>query len=1402
MLRHPRIINCLLANGVLAVTVWATMGICIVGVAFAAAPDVNKANALKGLRADVDNTDVYLNDSFEASDALHQVQGLIRRNRWSDAASLLQSTSDRFGDKLIRISLGHYAGLQQHIHNLIARWPARGIDSYRKLYERELKNALSSLISKHDITKLLPLFDRYFCTRLAGEMADTIGQLAVESGDLALAEYVYQRVLDHHPDTEQHAQLYRSRLIIISSMKKNNIHIAEVDKQTFSIWMGREKKTEEILSHIEKNFQPVNYNISPQDWPIFGGNETRNRQTSTKVDELGLLWKHLFNEKKGSTPSSPSHEPPPSDQNLARKLTIHPIVNDGMVVIQNSREIIAIRLNTGKVLWRYLPEDQVAEMGYLDDRPAGWDAATIHGGRVYASLPGDAMPYYSYDSSRNPHELICLDAKNGKVIWQLSQHHFEDRFSEIHFDSSPIVRLGYLYIVGRRRRSFGFEDCYLFRINALTGKVESQTHLGSASTGSFGSHPATKASAALHGDTVYVCSNLGTVAAISAHTGNVRWLRLYDRDKEGSSGHRTSSDVYPWRFQPVIYSDDQIVIWPTDSSSVMILSAEDGRLLKSIPADILGNMEMLLGVHDGVICGAGPRVACFDLAKNEVSWSQALPENTRLFGVGAWVGDRLMIPTTRGVSTFQLADGQRSDIAWSTDTRGGNLLPLPEYVLVADHESVSAYVRKSDIFKSLRDRMTAAPTDPAPALEMAEIALRSGEIEDALNALKEADRRANLDSLQLNAAVQQRLFQDAIEFANTLSERVALQENILDDLFHLAAQYAPDMTTNLQYRLRFATWYENQNKSQRALRLYQQILQDRTLRNLPIQPRSETSSRASIEATDRIAALITLHGRSIYQTYESQASQWLESGRQAQDITWLTRVVETFPNSLAAPRAMIAHGELLALRDQPVEAATLFARAYHRYTKNVDRPGLLKKIADAYERAGNKEHAYRWLSKAANEHPSVTFDHNGHMLSFLQYRSHLDDVRKKIEPTRPNIAIPINKTYEKSFGPKTTLLKPRFADHPLSQWSQYYVYAEEGIVAINPKDGRERWDQPAQVKSHVELLVATDHVALFSTLQSVIALDATSGKLVWKLGHEDNNPNAGIDWEAANIFRSHTLNGNRLISVRDNGKVYCTDIENGNTIWSQDYQPAPKSILFVADPWAAYHYVQDGKVVLALVDPATGKRTTTFHTNITRPVEEIFTTLDGQIIVVTSRSLTSYDIETKKKRWHVSLTGTMQRASLLLDLDAVYFSQDSREVQKVNLEDGRIIWLTEQLLERSEDDITVTKEGNYLIVSTNHSVNALDPVTGLILWRGTTSHQPRLISRLLTKSYVVAVDLEGGPEQKQSVAFFYDHRNASGVIPQGGSVNLGTLEDIRMIMAVDHTLLIQTGSTIHGYTQP
>ena len=105
-------------------------------------------------------------------------------------------------------------------------------------------------------------------------------------------------------------------------------------------------------------------------------------------------------------------------------------------------------------------------------------------------------------------------------------------------------------------------------------------------------------------------------------------------------------------------------------------------------------------------------------------------------------------------------------------------------------------------------------------------------------------------------------------------------------------------------------------------------------------------------------------------------------------------------------------------------------------------------------------------------------------------------------------------------------------------------------------------------------------------------------------------------------------------------------------------------------------YFQNDKIVIARVDLATGTRFETIHTEIGQPVQSIFTSLDGQTIIITSRSITSFDAESKKQLWQTKTSGNIQQTSLVLDLDAVYFSQDLRELQKISMDDGHTIWQT------------------------------------------------------------------------------------------------------------------------------
>ncbi len=1376
-----------------------------------APPDPGDKPAAESPRAALDNPDVYVNDSFEASDALVKAQALAHRGRWADAAQLLQRAMDRAEHRLVRVSPDSYTGIRAHISNLIARWPQAGITEYRRLFESELESALKNIVRPRAPGEYLALFERYFAAAGAARLADTIGQLALEAGDLTLAEHVYSRVVETHPDAALHAPRYRAMLTVIAAMRGDPPQPTGEESAVKLRWMGQDRFVKEIVEEIRRSFRIVPSAAAPDEWPIFAGDPTRSRSTHCDIAEPGLLWRvDLWDTddagSEAGSPSSPTDRVPSS-----RDLTIFPTAWEGKIYLQWFREIVAVHRGTGSLAWRFGSNPRRGTgLDYLDDSPPGWDSVTVERGRVYASLPGEDAPYFGYESARAISELVCLDAGTGRVLWRVSQRSAEDPQMEISFDSSPLVRDDRVYVVGRRRRAFGFEDCYLYCLRAADGNVEYRTHLGSASTGTFGTRPATRTLPALDGDTIYVCTNLGSVAAVSVHSGDVRWLRLYERFRPDTAQAlgRAARELDPWQFNPLIAAQGRVVCMPTDSARLLVLSTKDGALLWSIPTEELHELETLLGLRGDLLCGVGREVFCHDLTTAVTRWTAALPAGGPVFGRGLWADHELLIPRRQGLSRFRVTDGTRTDAPWDAQGEGGNLLALPDQLIAAGGGRIAAYVRKADIWKNFRERMAAAPKDPLPALELAEVALGAGDFSESLALLEEAVHRAERVVPPPEPPLAARLLDDAVRIAKTLSQRSLLEPQALDRLFEFAAQFASDAESNLRYRFAFAELFELQGQPARALRLYQQVLRDRSLRDAsPVlsiaSSKGGAPNRAGAVAQSRIALLLEQNGRSIFSAYDAEAKEWLASGQAAADAELLERVVEAFPNSEAAPRALIALGELLSREGRVDAAARHFARAFHRYPTLVDRPTLLRTIADTFERAGRKEHAYRWLTKAAREFPSASIEFQGRLLTFQQYRDRLGTGGLRVEPSRPAIRPPLTRGFDREFEGQTTLLVPSFGETPGSHWSRFFVRVGPDVRAFASQSGDEDWPEPAGVGAGAELLLARSDLALFATSAEVVALDARTGARRWTLGGPDRpGDDPGADWEGGGKFRAHSLQGDRLVSVRDDGRMSCVAVDSGKVFWSHSRRPSPAGRVRLMDPWVVFHTIQDGRAVLCLLDAETGEWIDGIPTDEKRSVEDLFPTLDGQIIVVTSQAIASYDAERRTRTWQTAV-GSLRPASVLLDVDALYYCGEDGEVRKLDADDGRLLWQSERLMQRGEEDLTVQREGNALIISTTQSVSAVDSVDGMTLWRGTTPERTRLIHRAVGDSFVVAVDLADGLRPGRAAAYFYDHRNHSGVIPKdGGAPDLGPLSDVRAALVLDHAIVIQTAQTIRGYASP
>lgn len=1376
------------------------------------------------LKADQLYPDVYLNDSLEAADALARTEQLTAQGRWAEAARLLQEVSDAAADKLTRQAPGYYVGTRRRINEVIASWPAKGLQAYRSRYERPAAEAFEAALDGRDLLELTRIFERFFCTTAAGAAADTIGQLALEAGALAQAQRIYDYTARLHPNRSRFAERYQALAVLAGALKgeppPTPLNVGAVKLR----WMGRQRTLTQILAELKPDLTLPAGDPSPDDWPLAGGDPARNRAASCQVDEPGLLWRTAAFESALPNADELEFDSTLFTSDTGQRLALQPVVSQGLAFVQHRREIVALELATGKPTWRYradraglLPPDE------FDTQVPRWYAVTVADGRVYATLPGTLGYFPEYETPSQVAELVCLRAHAGSMLWHVTPADLGLETQELSFDSSPLVVHGQVYVVVRRRRSFGFEDCYLYSFDARTGALIFHTHLGGGSVGTFGARRPTHSTATYLDDTIFVCTNLGTVAALSALTGDVRWLRLYQRTPDDAiprSG-RTGRSYKSWDYNPVLATTQRLVCLPLDGDHILVLYPGDGQELLKVPAAELGEVRTLVAVRENLLFTAGASAACFDLSRREVVWQEPIPGDSELAGRSVLAADRMLVPTLTGLSSFNLSNGTRQDHAWQSTEPGGNLVGLPEQLLVAGPASLSVYVRKTDLYHNLHARMEQAQGDPLPALELAEVALRGREFTEVLDALSEAHRRMNKPATPPPTELAERMFADSLQLARALDQRAQLTPAVLDTLFGYVAASASTAEAHVRYRLELAELFARLGEPERSLRLCQQILRDRSLRALAAPDSAPGFLTAGMAADARITELLAQQGRTLYQPYEEEAQQLLRSATAGKAAELYARVVETFPHSQAASTALLRRAQELGQQHRFAEAARDFANLYRRLKQGlppprpaVSQPQLLRCIAGAHVRAQQPEHAYRWLTRAAGQHPQHRFETDAGLVTFLQCRDQLGDIRTRFEPSYPTITLPLSTQFRRDFEGPVELLLPRFDAEPTCRWSHYFVYQHSLIRAFAATTGEEIWPEPAAVRTNAQLLSATKQVAVFTTSHEVFAVELSSGRRLWSHGqYPVEFGDAEADWESQDALRTYALRRDRLITVRDSGLMACISLADGHLLWSTQCEPTPADHVRFSDRWVVYPALQGGQLtdprsplsasVLYVLDAATGAPAGFFALGVEEAVEQLFVTLDELALVVTSQTVTAYDIPTRSRRWQRTTRSHFTPASLRLTPDALYVSPDGQRIEKISLEDGHPLCTSAELSLRGSGVLDVFVHESGAFVGTARRVHGLDAQTCATLWEGLGPDEPNFENVFMTPPYALAVHVPARNTDEPATAFFYDCAAGSGRIsPDGGTCDLGQLRDLRAILAADNALIIQAGSSILGWAHP
>lgn len=1332
----------------------------------------------------------FVDTSFEVSQALHRIEALEDDGQWSAAAVLLQQLASSHGRHLMEIEPDRYIAVRELVSRRIAAWPPDGLISWRNAFEVAAAAALQVARERNDIPSLVRAADEWFPSSAAAVALDLAAQLAAESGDFASARRWYALLLDSHPDRPRHQEVWKARAALFAAMAGEPAALAALAHEypparpgPEIAWGGRQQPLGEFLrtTHAELTRLADRGTAPSADTSIFCGSNSRRREYAFDAAPEARVWKYSITPRVGEGDEGDPlvGEPSLMDAYMravesGRLLSLMPVFADGLFYLHDQFTVRAVDPHdTASPAWTFKIRERVEQTPiWLHDETIPPLHTTLWAdGRVYANL--ETIREAEEDDDAEPSAaLVCLNGRTGELIWRCDLPGFASDFEEAALDGAPILHNGELFAIGRRRKGFGFEACFLLRLDPRDGRLVDTIHVGEAATGSYGYRRATLSQLSAEGDLVFVQTNLGSIAAFSCSARRLAWLVTYesiaDKDEDAAFGgaERGGRPIRSWNYQPPICWNDAIVCMPLDTTDVFVIGQSDGRIRRRIAGAELLTPQSLAGIDGNLLYVLGTHVVCYDLVAARPVWERSL-EVGQLFGRGALTGAGLLVPTDRALVVYSRDGGSCRTYDWPLNL-AGNLLPLADQLVVTAPNVMYGLVDREDAFARLERRMEELPDDPLIALSMAELAFEADEYTRGLAAADDAVRRAGGFARLTDDTTRRQLHGILTQFAISLMN-TAVQDDgetaasghapgASEDtqqskaptsgeissasaaikLLQMAGQCASGAEEHVAQRFHLARAYLLAGKPGDAVESWQQVLSDPTLRRQVIaDPRRFESDIANVTiassedddtspapapeaaiagelAAGWIDRLRRDRGDAVYAAIDAKAHDRLKIARATGDAVAVMEVAECFPNSRAAAEALSVHARLLR-QSGDLEAAGRSFRLALADRRTPDRAGLIRDYADCLLAAGRPDDARLWLERGHRDSPEYLIEHGGSRLTFAAYCEAVLGRAALAAGGHAVAVMPTTTSYTRLFPDRVSVLEPMYPDAPETSWDALMTYSAGQVDCRNPANGRSRWPRTSSLPVQ-PLFVGMDASRyFFATASSVLALTRTSGQTAWQYGREpDDDPNA--DPESIPAWVHHVLVGDRLYLASDRGEIVCLELSDGSVRWSAE-SAAPLTAAIVADDkYVCFATWRGGEFRVRALRADDGTTLRTASPSDAWPLYSMMLTRRHQLLLVRPTAISSMDPESGETVWQISAPDHFFLSTLQLDGDTLYVTTDARRISAHDLSDGRLLWRSEPIGPRADQGMWVQRLGGSLFAAASDRLACIDTADGRILW--------------------------------------------------------------------------------------
>jgi outer membrane protein assembly factor BamB len=589
---------------------------------------------------------------------LRQIDELLADRQWPEAIAALMDLVRDHGDQLVAVEGsrdGWWIRLGAYADRKIAHGSAEALAEYRRRVDPLAETQYRQAVEHGDRAALADVVARSFPSSWTDDALDSMAEMALEEGDFDAARTAWQRLLppdegtvakdsNGFPDPAFAAADVEARLALTSILQgpatRSDADVARFKKRhpdARGLLAGREDRYADMLWSLDKASHDWPNPRRSSDWTSFAGGASRQAEMADTIESGGRRWVRAIDDPVARSPSSgAARRGPKRSLQPDESSRYFPVTWQNIVLVGSESRIVALDYRSGKPAWGL--EQPVIYRAETRAVPA---AATASGGRAALlarmsrfattgqprftlTVVGDRLlarmgpAWTQYPQGVAPNEgasLVCLNLKaQGRLEWKIQP---DDGNGEWAFEGTPVSDGRRAYVCLRRRGIY--PECHVRCIDMNDGHSHWRRFVCTGRHAAGGSIVVSHNLLTLEGDTLYVNTNMGAVAAMTTEAGQLRWIRQYPdiHDKDGRTIRPTSSDP-----SPCLVHRGRVYVAPDDSDVVMAIDADDGRLLWQVGTrgDITELLGFRVGVQGGELIASGRRLWCLDETSGKAIW--------------------------------------------------------------------------------------------------------------------------------------------------------------------------------------------------------------------------------------------------------------------------------------------------------------------------------------------------------------------------------------------------------------------------------------------------------------------------------------------------------------------------------------------------------------------------------------------------------------------------------------------------------------------------------------------------------------------------------------------------------------------------------------------------------------